>query len=96
MFTIFFILLIVVIVMSIVKKQNEDNQQVSKSINLGRIIVLVVMVVVLISSALIQIGPGHVGVPILFGSVQDNVLKSGLNIVNPLVEVEKQVYRQMV
>lgn len=89
MFTIFFILLIVVIVMSIVKKQNEDNQQVSKSINLGRIIVLVVMVVVLISSALIQIGPGHVGVPILFGSVQDNVLKSGLNIVNPLVEVEK-------
>lgn len=89
MFTIFFILLIVVIVMSIVKKQNEGNQQVSKSINLGRIIVLVVMVVVLISSALIQIGPGHVGVPILFGSVQDNVLKSGLNFVNPLVEVEK-------
>lgn len=89
MFTIFFILLIVVIVMTVVKKQNEGNQQISKSINLGRVIVLVIMIIVLIFSALIQIGPGHVGVPILFGSVQDNVLRSGLNIVNPLVEVEK-------
>lgn len=89
MITIFFVLLIVVVVLSIVKKQNENNQQVSKSINLGRVIVFVVMLIVLISSALIQIGPGHVGVPILFGSVQDNVLKSGLNFVNPLVDVEK-------
>ena len=89
MFTIFFILLIVLAVMSVVKKQNEGNQQISKSINLGRIVVVVVMIVVLLTSALVQIGPGHVGVPILFGSVQDNVLKSGLNIVNPLVEVEK-------
>jgi regulator of protease activity HflC (stomatin/prohibitin superfamily) len=89
MFTIFFILLIVVIVLTIVKKQNEVNQQAIKSINLARIIIFVVMIIVLMTSALVQIGPGHVGVPILFGSVQDNVLKSGLNFVNPLVEVEK-------
>lgn len=89
MFTIFFILLIVVVVLTIVKKQNDVNQQAIKSINLARIVVYVAMVVVLLMSALVQIGPGHVGVPILFGNVQDNVLRSGLNFVNPLVEVEK-------
>jgi regulator of protease activity HflC (stomatin/prohibitin superfamily) len=89
MFTIFFILLIIVVVLTIVKKQNDVNQQTVKSINLVRIIVYVAMVVVLMMSALVQIGPGYVGVPILFGSVQDNVLRSGLNFVNPLVEVQK-------
>jgi len=34
-----------------------------------------------------SIDPGMVGVQTLFGKVQDNVLESGLNVINPLVEV---------
>lgn len=41
----------------------------------------------LLSASLIQIEPGEVGVQKLFGKVSDNVLESGLNLKNPLVEV---------
>jgi len=33
------------------------------------------------------IEPGKVGVQVLFGKVQDNVLESGLHVINPLVDV---------
>lgn len=35
-----------------------------------------------------QIEPGFVGVQKLFGKVNNNILESGLNVINPLVEVE--------
>jgi regulator of protease activity HflC (stomatin/prohibitin superfamily) len=41
----------------------------------------------LLVTSLIQIEPGEVGVQKLFGKVSDNILESGLNIKNPLVEV---------
>ena len=34
-----------------------------------------------------QIEPGDVGVQKLFGKVNSNILESGLNVINPLVEV---------
>lgn len=41
----------------------------------------------LLITSLIQIEPGEVGVQKLFGKVSDNILESGLNFKNPLVEV---------
>lgn len=38
-------------------------------------------------SAVVQIEPGEVGVQTLFGSIQPRILNSGLNVVNPLVNV---------
>ncbi len=38
-------------------------------------------------SAVKQIEPGYVGVQKLFGKVNSNTLESGLNVINPLVEV---------
>ncbi len=38
-------------------------------------------------SAVKQIEPGYVGVQKLFGKVSNNTLESGLNMINPLVEV---------
>jgi regulator of protease activity HflC (stomatin/prohibitin superfamily) len=38
-------------------------------------------------SAVKQIEPGDVGVQKLFGKVNSNILESGLNVINPLVEV---------
>lgn len=38
-------------------------------------------------SAVKQVEPGYVGVQKLFGKVSDKTLESGLNIINPLVEV---------
>jgi len=41
-----------------------------------------------LSSCIVQIGTGEVGVQILFGSVQNTTLASGLHIINPLIDVQ--------
>ena len=84
---IFFI--IIIAVLTIIKKQVKGNLKAEKGINFLRVVAYVAVVVSVILSCLVQVGPGEIGVPILFGSVQDNVLRSGLNLVNPLVSVEK-------
>jgi regulator of protease activity HflC (stomatin/prohibitin superfamily) len=48
---------------------------------------LALAVVGIASASVKQIDAGHVGVQSLFGKVQGNVLTSGLNVVNPFVEV---------
>jgi len=56
----------------------------------SKIIMVVGVALALIGAAttsIVQIGAGEVGVQKLFGKVNDNTLESGLNVVNPLVEV---------
>jgi regulator of protease activity HflC (stomatin/prohibitin superfamily) len=50
---------------------------------------LVVAVIGLFSACLVQIGAGEVGVKILYGKVQNDILGSGLHFINPLMEVQK-------
>jgi regulator of protease activity HflC (stomatin/prohibitin superfamily) len=38
-------------------------------------------------ACVVQVEPGQVGVQKLFGKVNDNILESGLNVINPLVKV---------
>ena len=38
-------------------------------------------------SAIVQVEPGEVGVQKLFGKVNNNILESGLNLINPLAKV---------
>jgi regulator of protease activity HflC (stomatin/prohibitin superfamily) len=84
---IFFIVLIVVF--TALKKQLKDNLGSIKVLNTLRIVAYIGIGFSVLYSSIIQIGPGEVGVPILFGNVQENTLKSGLNFINPLVTVEK-------
>ena len=82
-------LIIVVLVVSSLKRTAAGNEKLSKLFNIIRSVTYVCIVLVIIFSAIVQVGPGQVGVQTLFGSVQNRVLYSGLNFVNPLVEVEK-------
>lgn len=41
------------------------------------------------TSCLKQIDAGHVGVKILFGNVQDDILTSGLSFINPVLDVKE-------
>lgn len=52
-----------------------------------KVIGIILIILGLASSAVRQIDAGTVGVQSLFGSVQNRVLESGLNAVNPLVTV---------
>jgi regulator of protease activity HflC (stomatin/prohibitin superfamily) len=47
----------------------------------------VIMLIGFSTSAIVQVEPGEVGVQKLFGKVSNNILQSGLNIINPLVKV---------
>jgi regulator of protease activity HflC (stomatin/prohibitin superfamily) len=49
----------------------------------GVIVILIGMSI----ACVVQVEPGQVGVQKLFGKVNNNILESGLNIINPLVKV---------
>jgi regulator of protease activity HflC (stomatin/prohibitin superfamily) len=55
--------------------------------NIIKLIGVALMFIGAAISSVVQIGPGEVGVQKLFGKVNNNTLESGLNVVNPLVEV---------
>lgn len=55
----------------------------------GTITGILVVLAGLISMATVQIDAGYVGVKVLFGNIQKEVLGSGLHLVNPLLEVQK-------
>jgi regulator of protease activity HflC (stomatin/prohibitin superfamily) len=48
--------------------------------------VIVILIGISVASV-VQVEPGNVGVQKLFGKVNNNILESGLNVINPLVEV---------
>ena len=48
---------------------------------------IVVILIGFSTSAVVQVESGEVGVQKLFGKVNDDILRSGLNIINPLVKV---------
>lgn len=81
-------LLIVALVVNQLKK-NVPNAATQKLFTLIRNGAYIGIVVAVVFSAVAQVGPGQIGVQVLFGSVQDGVLRSGLNVINPLVNIEK-------
>jgi len=68
---------------------SRSNSTAGNYKNIIEIIGIAIIVVGLLIASIVQIEPGEVGVQKLFGKVNDNVLESGLNLVNPLVEVVK-------
>lgn len=69
-----------------VAKSNSPVQSFAKVI---RSLGFVVLLIGIVTSCVVQIDAGQVGVQKLFGKVQTRILQSGLNFVNPLVEVIK-------
>ncbi len=66
---------------------NRSNEQMYRLAVPARVIGLVLITIGVLTASVKQIDAGQVGVQKLFGKVQSNVLESGLNTVNPLVEV---------
>ena len=79
------ILGVIVLVVGIVLKRSPEPA--GRFSGTASVIGLVIVAVGLLLSIFKVIEPGKVGVQTLFGKVQDNVLESGLHIINPLVEI---------
>jgi len=77
---------IIALIASFVMRKSEQFARLS---NVVRGISLLLIVIGILMASIVQIEAGHVGVKKLFGNVQSDVLRSGLNFINPLMEVEK-------
>jgi regulator of protease activity HflC (stomatin/prohibitin superfamily) len=70
------------------------GEEPAKKIGTGiRILGGIVLFMGIIFSCFVQIDAGHVGVKSIFGKVQNDVFRSGLNFKNPLVEVREMDIR---
>jgi len=79
------ILGIIVLIVGMVLKRSPEPS--SRFGGIVTTVGIVVVVLGLLLSMIKQIDHGKVGVQTLFGKVQDDVLESGLHVINPLVDV---------
>lgn len=75
---------ILLIVLSYVLK---NDYRLSRFLPVAKMIGILIILAGIGSACIKQIGAGQIGVQSLFGKVNNRTLESGLNVVNPLVEV---------
>jgi regulator of protease activity HflC (stomatin/prohibitin superfamily) len=66
----------------------KDNPALSRFRPIGRLVGVIFILLGVITAGIKQVEPGEVGVKILFGSIQKDVLHSGLHFINPLLDVK--------
>ena len=77
---------IILIAITVIAK---SNPAVSKFAGAGRLVGLLFITLGIIISSVKQVDPGEIGIKILFGNIQKDVLGSGLHFVNPLLDIKK-------
>jgi regulator of protease activity HflC (stomatin/prohibitin superfamily) len=76
----------IILIVSFAVQQTPNLHPASR---VGKLVGIGFIILGVILSCFVQIDAGQVGVKKLFGKVQTEVLNSGLNFVNPLVNVER-------
>jgi regulator of protease activity HflC (stomatin/prohibitin superfamily) len=77
--------IIVLIAIGILAK---NNSSIAKFAPIARIVGILIIVLGISTACVKQIDAGEIGVKKLFGSIQPEVLQSGLHFVNPLLEIK--------
>lgn len=78
-----------ILVIVIYELTARTSYQLREYQNIPRIIGSLLVIVGIFSSCVKQVDAGEVGVKILFGNVQNEILGSGLHFINPLLDVKK-------
>lgn len=76
--------IVILVVGSVISKSDSTAKTYGKPVVGAGVLVIVAGILI---SSVKQIEPGDVGVQKLFGKVNNNILQSGLNVINPLVDV---------
>ena len=84
-----FLIIIGIIVLIIVATVIVKNPALAKFKGPGRILGLVFIALGILTAGIVQVNPGEIGIKVLFGSIQNEVLGSGLHLVNPLLQIKK-------
>ncbi|MES2005146.1 MAG: prohibitin family protein [Bacteroidota bacterium] len=77
-----------VILLAVAMGINKEREEFHKAVTGLRIGGLAIVVIGILTSCVKQIDAGQIGVKSLFGKVDNEILTSGLNFVNPLVDVK--------
>ncbi len=85
-----FFLFIAALIVGIILISSSGVKAQSRLIPIG---VLIISFIFLVASMVRIVGPGKVGVVVLFGKVEDRSLKSGVHLVNPFASIEKMSVR---
>jgi regulator of protease activity HflC (stomatin/prohibitin superfamily) len=75
---------ILVFIAGFIMKRSPDFFRYSKIARLAGVVILIAGIVI---QSMVMIDAGQIGVKVLFGKVQNDVLGSGLHFINPLMEV---------
>ena len=67
----------------------KNNPVAAKFAGAGRILALIFILLGISTACVKQIDPGEIGVKSLFGSIQNDIMGSGLHFINPLLDVKK-------
>ncbi len=83
-----FIIGLIVLIVALVANRLTPSPQTFKITNLIRLAGILVMTLGVLTACFVQVGSGQVGVKTLFGKVESDILTSGMNFVNPLMDVK--------
>ena len=75
---------ILVLIAGFIMKKSPESFRYSRIAQLAGVIILIAGILI---KSTVMIDAGQIGVKVLFGKVQNEVLGSGLHLINPLVEV---------
>lgn len=79
-----FIIGILVLIAGFIVKRNPDLFRYSKILQIAGVVIMITAILV---KCIVQIDAGQIGVKVLFGKVQNEVLRSGLHFINPFIEI---------
>jgi regulator of protease activity HflC (stomatin/prohibitin superfamily) len=83
-----FLIILGILVFFSAKAFQNLNVPIAQYVGKIRIAGIAIIFIGLFTSSIKQIDAGQIGVQSLFGKVQDDILSSGLNIVNPLMDIK--------
>src|SRR5215472_4781874 len=77
----------IILIASLAMARGDFN--IKRYAGIARVVGLLVILLGFLIASIIQIDAGQIGVQKLFGKVQNDILPSGLHLINPLVDVER-------
>lgn len=86
---------LVMLVSFVLSKAGPEARKLLPFAKGARFLGIILILIGALVASIVQIDAGHVGVQKLFGKVQKSVLRSGLHLVNPLVEIIEVDIRTM-
>lgn len=84
-----FLIILGVVLFFAISIIGKNNTVASKFAGAGRIVAVLFVLLGISSACVKQIDAGEIGVKKLFGSIQNDVMGSGLHFINPLLDVDR-------